>query len=407
MKIKTIKAFKTFDSRNKETIKVEIFLDDASVFAIAPNGTSKGKKEVLDFSINGVEYSISMIERIGREIINSNIKLEEFEDLRKIEEIISRYDSSENYKIIGGNAVYALEAALIKAIAKTRDIESWQVLREAKPRIVSRIIPMPLGNCIGGGKHTLTSTTEFQEFLITPQTKKFFEASFINQQAYKKTREIMQRLNKLSGVNIENALCASIDNKEALDLLVEVKEYIAESFGIKLNIGVDIAATNFYKGNVYVYKLKSLSASRQLDYINELINKYNLFYVEDPFYEDDFENFAKLTKMARKTIICGDDLICTNPKIIDIAIRKNATSGVIIKPNQVGSLIKTRETFTKAKNAGIKCVVSHRSGETIDDFIADLAVGWNADYIKTGIVGKEREAKLKRIIAIEKSIAGL
>jgi enolase len=409
MEIRSIKAFKILDSRQKETISIDVTLQDFTVSASAPNGTSRGKKEAFDFSFNGIEYSIALIEKIGRDIINANLKLESFDDLARVEEIIAKYDHTQNYQVVGGNAVFALEAALLKAIAKHRGIELWELLREGNRKFVkSRHIPMPLGNCIGGGKHATLKAPEFQEFLLAPKTNKFFEAYFINMQAYKKAKELMQRLNKLSGLTIENALCGDMENEEALDLLVEVRENIYEAFGIKLDVGIDIAASSFFKNNIYAYKLKSLNASRQLEYIERLVTKYGIFYVEDPFQEDDMASFARLNSVLKgKCLVVGDDLTCTNAKLIQNAIAKNAISGVIIKPNQAGSLLKVRDAINVAKASGLKCIVSHRSGETTDDFIADLAFGWQADYLKAGIVGKEREAKLKRMIAIEKSLRGL
>jgi enolase len=409
MEIRSIKAFKILDSRQKETISIDVTLQDFTASASAPNGTSRGKKEAFDFSFNGIEYSIALIEKIGRDIINANLKLESFDDLARVEEIIAKYDHTQNYQVVGGNAVFALEAALLKAIARHRGIELWELLREGNRKFVkSRHIPMPLGNCIGGGKHATSRAPEFQEFLLAPKTNKFFEAYFINMQAYKKAKELMQRLNKLSGLTIENALCGDMENEEALDLLVEVRENIYEAFGIKLDIGIDIAASSFFKNNIYAYKLKSLNASRQLEYIERLVTKYGIFYVEDPFQEDDMASFARLNSVLKgKCLVVGDDLTCTNAKLIQNAITKNAISGVIIKPNQAGSLLKVRDAINVAKASGLKCIVSHRSGETTDDFIADLAFGWQADYLKAGIVGKEREAKLKRMIAIEKSLRGL
>ncbi|MEM4318658.1 MAG: enolase C-terminal domain-like protein [Candidatus Pacearchaeota archaeon] len=407
MKPANIKASQVYDSRGKPTIKVTIVFSGGEVFAIAPNGTSTGRKEVRDFSIKGIEYSLILIDKIGEEL--KNVNLESFESLQKVEDIVKKYDNTQDYRILGGNALYALEAALIKAIAKSQGLEPWRLLRESEKIRLKLRMPMPLGNCIGGGKHsTIVGSPEFQEFLITPITKKFFEACFINMHAYKKAKELLQRLNKLKGITIENALCGTFSNEEAIDFLIEVRENIKETFGIELDIGIDVAATSFFKANTYQYKTKplSLSASSQLEFIKQLIKKHNLVYVEDPFYEDDFESFARLTSQVSNCLVVGDDLTCTNPTYIEKAIKMRAINGVIIKPNQIGSLLTTKYTFDLAKKAGIKCIVSHRSGDTIDDFIADLAVGWQADFIKAGITGREREAKLKRIIAIEKSLIG-
>lgn len=400
MNINWIKANKVLDSRGKETIEVKININGKIFSAIAPSGTSKSKKEVRDFSFKGINYSLELIDKIGKEIINQGIKIEEFNDLEKIEEIIKKYDSTRDFHIIGGNAVYALEAALIKAFSNINGFDVWRFLTKRKPKINLR----PIGNCVGGGKHVeIANKPEFQEFLIIPKTKKFFEAYFVMNQAYKKAKEILERMNKLIGVTIENALLAKMNNEEILDLLIEVKENVKENFDVNIDLGIDIAANSFFINNVYEYKtkMKRLSSSRQLEYVNDLIRKYNLFYVEDPFEENDFDSFSKLLKLS-KCLIVGDDLTATNPEIIKKAIEKKAINGVIIKPNQVGSLLKTKLAVDIANKYGVNCIISHRSGETMDDFIADLAIGWQLPFIKAGIIGKEREIKLRRIISIEK-----
>jgi enolase len=394
--INLIKASKDLDCRKKETIRVDILFDSQHVFAIAPNGTSKSKKEVRDYSAKGLSYSIELINKIGKEIIEKKIKIEKFEDLEAIEEIIRKYDNTKDFRVIGGNAVYALEAALIKAYAKINNIEVWSFIKGKVN------LPTPIGNCIGGGKHV--GYSDFQEFLIIPRTKKFFEAYFIMKHTYEKAREELEKRKKLKGTNIENALIANLSNEETLDFLMEIKDKVKEMFNSSVDVGIDVAASNFYENRVYKYKnpIKNLTASKQLKFVQELIDKYKLAYVEDPFYEEDFESFRYLSK--KDCLVVGDDLTATNPEIIERAAKMNCINGVIIKPNQVGSLLVMKAAIDIAKKYGIVPIISHRSGEVEDDFIADLAVGFGFPYIKTGIIGKEREIKLRRIVAIEKSL---
>jgi len=397
--INLIKASKDLDCRKKETIRVDVIFNSNHVFAIAPNGTSRGKKEVIDYSTKGIDYSVNLLNKIGKEIIDKNIKIEKFEDIKDVEEIIRKYDNTKDYRIIGGNAVYALEAALIKAYAKINNMEVWDFVKEKIN------IPTPIGNCIGGGKHV--GYADFQEFLIIPKTKKFFEAFFIMRHTYEKAKEELEKRKKFKGINIENALIANLSNEEILDFLVEIKDKIKEMFNSTINIGIDVAASSFYVDRVYEYKnpIKRLTTSKQLKFIEELIDKYKLFYVEDPFYEEDFESFKELNK--KSCLIVGDDLTATNPEIIEKAARMGCINGVIIKPNQVGSLLVMKKAIDVAKKYKITPIISHRSGETEDDFIADLAVGFGVPYIKAGIVGKEREIKLKRIVNIEKTLQKL
>lgn len=407
MKINDIKASVVLDSRNKETIKVDIVLNNTKVFAIAPNGTSKSKKEVRDFSIKGIDYSVKLINKIGKEIIKSNLTIEKFGDLSYIEEIIKKYDKSNNYRIVGGNSVYALEAAMIKAASFSQEIPPWKFLLDGNKRL-KKI--RPIGNCIGGGKHSKEKIKpEFQEFLIIPNSETFFKNYLILQQAYKEVERELMKEGKLSHhKTIENAFVVSMEIEEIFELLTRIKNRIIDNFNEEMDIGVDIAANSFYKNRVYEYKttMKKLNRSRQLEYVKSLIDEYNLYYVEDPFYDEDFESFSKLTKVkSNKCLIVGDDLTATNPGLIERALKKKAINAVIIKPNQVGSLLKTKQAVDIAKKNGLTCIVSHRSGETIDNFISDIAVGWNIPFIKAGIKGKEREIKLKRIIAIEREFS--
>lgn len=403
----TAKLIRT--SKGDPTIAVIIKTSAGSVEASAPQGTSKGKYEVRNFSVRGVNFSIEFINALGKKLKQMNIDLDTLDDLKKIENLIKEIDSTDDWHIIGGNALYALEAALLKAAAKFHGYELWQFILGKR----KKIIPSPLGNAIGGGLHLeKEKKTDYQEFLLIPRTKHFFDAYFINLQAYKEVKKLIIKYDKeWQGIlTAENAIASTLTNSQVLDILDELKKIIKEKFDIRIDIGIDMAATSLWDGKGYIYKnfpLRNvMRREEQVNYVFNLIKKYKLSYVEDPFYEDDFLSFSKLlSKLKRekiKCLICGDDLTTTNPQRIKKAIKEKAINAVIIKPNQVGSLITMRDSIELAQANNIIPIISHRSGETFDDTIAHLAVGFQIPFIKTGIIGKERDVKLKELERIEK-----
>lgn len=409
MRIKNILAKKILNSRKEATISVIVETENKKkVDASAPSGKSKGELEVKDFSEKGLAYSIEFINVLGKKIIEEKMSFEKFDDINRVERIIKEYDPSHDFNLVGGNAVYALEAALLKALAADYNVEVWKfLLNTNKPTA-----PMPLGNAIGGGMHVkLKEKLDFQEMLFIPQTGNFLDASFLNMQAYKEAKRLLPEKDKKwkGKVTDEKALATTLDNESAFKLMAEIRDSLQEKFKMKLNIGADIAASSFWNRIKYVYhnfssenKLKNLSQNEQLEYLNHLIKEYKLTYVEDPFFSRDFESHAKLLSKNKNVLVCGDDLICTQPERLYEAIQKKAINAVIIKPNQVGSLLAAKETVDLAKQHDIIPIISHRSGETNDPLISHLAVGWNIPYIKLGITGKERMAKINELLKIER-----
>jgi len=225
----------------------------------------------------------------------------------------------------------------------------------------------------------------------------------MNKIAYNITRRLLEAKTK----NDEGAWETNLNNKQVLEMMNQIKEKIKQKYGERIEIGLDVAASSFYQKNKYSYKnpRKKLNQEEQIDYIKNIIIDYKVLYVEDGLNEKDFQGFRKLKeKSPHFTIIVGDDLTTTNPKRLEKAFRNQSINGIIIKPNQIGSLLKTKKVIDFAHKHNIKTIISHRSGETLDNTIADLGVGFNCDFIKTGIWGKVREAKLKRLIKIEKKL---
>ncbi|MBU4308656.1 MAG: hypothetical protein KJ566_02590 [Nanoarchaeota archaeon] len=407
VEIKGISAKAVLDSRKEKTISVYIKTNVGSFSASAPNGKSKGKHEAKSYK-KSLDDDIKQLKKFNDYFLKEEI--EKFGDLRRIEDIVDRH--------IGANTLFAFESAILKALAKEQKKEIWQLIN---PK--AKLFPRLVGNCIGGGKHSASAPRaypeypqeghkksslkiftegnkkpDFQEFLLVPNfkdVKKSFEA---NQTAKKEIGEILEMFDKKfkSETNDENAWKVSLNDKEVLDVLKKAH----------LPVGLDVAASSFYKRKNYNYANPMLRRTKeeQLGYLSNLIKNFKIFYIEDPFEEEDFESFAKILKRFPESLIVGDDLIVTNYKRLQKAIESKSVNAIIVKPNQCGSLLEVSKVCELAKENNIKLVFSHRSGETNESILADLAFGFQADFFKCGINGKGREIKLKRLIEIEESL---
>lgn len=401
MKIKEIKAKEVLDSRKEKTICVSVKTSRGVFKTCAPAGKSTGKYEIKSYAHN-LQGDIGFINKLDVEVINK-INFERFEDLIKIERIVDNK--------IGGNSLFALEASLLKALAHENGKELWEFLWKVssfhKGKENSKIVfPRPVGNAIGGGLHSKGrggKKPDFQEFLFIANGKSFKESVEINNKAYKLAKKILGYWIKKR--NDEGAWETHLANEQVLYLMKSVQEIIKSKYNKKVDIGLDIAASSFYKNSFYVYKNpeQKLKKNEQIDYVNHLIKKYDIFYVEDPLDENDFSSFRELLRKVRgNCLVVGDDLTTTNPSRFEKAVKVRAINAIIVKPNQIGSLLKVKKVIEIAHRAGIKTIISHRSGETLDDTIADLCIGFQCDFIKTGIHGAVRKAKLKRLREIER-----
>ena len=378
MIIKEVLASKILDSRGEETIKVSVNGEEAS----APNGKSTGKYETKSYN-ESIDWNIDAINSLKFDFpINS------FSDLKKVENLICSKFKFRFARQFGANALYALESAILKAIAKSKNKQLWQII---DPN--ARMLPVPVGNAIGGGMHSRRFKIHptIQEFLLIPNSSSVKENVELMNNIYDEIGIILNTRDK----NDEGAWQAAISNEEALEILSKFKS--------KTRIGVDIAPSSFFRNGEYHYIDKILSPEEQIEYTNSLTKKYNLFYVEDPIQQEDFENFAKISiNRSPRTLVVGDDLTATQLGRLKEAIKNNSINAMIIKPNQNGSLLELKKIFALCKENNIKTILSHRSGETMDDALADYAFGFGADFIKTGISTAWRQAKLQRMIGIER-----
>jgi len=378
MIIKEVSAKKILDSRRKPTIEVSINGCKAS----SPSGTSAGKYENKQYH-KSLEWNINAIKNF-KEL--KQIKIESFADLHLIEDLIKNKFKLKRAVDFGADALFALESAILKALAKSEKKELWKIINKNAKRM-----PIPLGNAIGGGSHTTNNKNEpvFQEFLLIPKEKSISKNVKIMKSVYAKLKSFIKTNKK----GQEGEWQASLTEEQILNILSKFNQ---------IRIGLDIASSEFYKNSYYNYHGKKLNQKQQIDYINHLINLYNLFYVEDPLDESDFLGFSKISK---KALISGDDLTVSHMQRVVKASKMKSINCIILKPNQTGSLLEIAEIVRFCKRYGIKIVLSHRAGETLDNSLADYAFGFQADFIKCGIATKWREVKLNRLIEIEKSLS--
>ena len=402
------------NSRGERSIEIELKTYEGKFKASAPGGKSRGKHEIAQYhSRGGINFSLKMLNTFCKKLKHQNFKIKNIDDLKIFVTEMKKFESRAGR--FGGNVTYALEAVFLKAAAKDIGKDLWEFIfdsldynyhqdKKKKPKM-----PMPVGNCIGGGKHSKLirgKKPDFQEFLLISHAKTFSKAITKNIRAY----EYVRKLLKTRRVNDENAWMTDKTNEDVLFILKKLRERY------RVKIGLDIAASSFYKNGYYHYKNKSLIRDKvdQADYIEQLINKFKLFYVEDPVQEEDFGGFVEIRnslspkgvppKGAKDVLIVGDDLTVTSLKRVRRAVSSKAINAVIVKPNQVGSLLEVKRVMEFCKKNNITTIFSHRSGETIDNTLADLVVGFQGDFIKSGIMGRERLVKLKRVKEIEESL---
>ena len=374
MLLKRVHAKKIRDSRGDPTIEVSL----NGVNASSPSGKSKGVHETPSFH-NSLGWNIKFLNSV-----TFNLEINEFEDLKKVEAFIRKKARLKDAKQFGANALFALECAALKALAKEKSLELFQILKPKADKF-----PIPIGNVVEGGLHAHKKEHPvFQEFLLIPKTFSPKKNFLSLKTAHAKLKKILKSNKKTD----EGAWEVSLNNEQVFEKLSKFNN---------LRLGTDIAGSSFYCHGNYLYKNKILNRETQIHYVSSLIKDLNIFYCEDPLDEEDFNGFSKIFR-DKNHLVIGDDLTATQISRLRKAIKLKSINAMIIKPNQNGSLIELAEIFKLCKKNNIKTILSHRSGETLDNALADLAVGFQADFIKCGISTKWREVKLKRLCEIEK-----
>ena len=403
--IEDVQVRKILDSRGNPTIEVDVLTWNGFGRAAAPSGASTGSREVVSFPEGGVDLVVrEMEEFIASELIGMDA-----EDITTIDEVLREIDGTDNLSAIGGNTTVAVSMAVAKAAAKSYNMPLYKYIGG---NLVNEL-PFPLGNMMNGGAHAGINAPDIQEFLVVPiGATNVVEGIFANAAVHKRLKELIQTKdsNFTGGKGDEGGWVPNITNDSALEIQAKSCEEVGDELGIEIRPSLDMAASELWNASEqkYVYAQDGVKRDTgdQIDFVKDIIDTYKMFYVEDPFDESDFDGFSQLTsKVGDKCLICGDDLFVTNKELLAKGIEKKAANAIIIKPNQIGSLSETYATVKLAKENDIVPVVSHRSGETTDETIAHLAVGFQAPMIKTGAIGGERIAKLNELIRIEEEMS--
>lgn len=389
MIIRGMKIRKVFATNSLPTIEIEIETKDGRVSSSVPMGTSVGSNEA---EVMPAEDAIRKFAIFRRHFTSKGFETQEDVDLT-----IKAIDSTPKLKEIGGNLALAISSAFFKAFALNEGMDLFEYVYE-KTGQKRPNMPMPLCNMVGGWH----GQTDIQEFLLMPVTQKRFSTSVdvLSKCYLKMGSELSREDTSFSyGKNIESAWVTSLNHETILRLLSSMASQNL------LSIGLDVAASRMWNGAQYVYKQAKLIRTEQLNFMEDLVKRFPISYIEDPFEEEDFVSHATLLHRmsGRSVMVCGDDLFTTNLYRLKKGLENKSANAVIVKPNQVGTITDTIKFVEEAKKNGMKTVMSHRSGETEDTMICHLAVGLGCDYIKLGISG-ERTAKINEIIRIEDSM---
>ena len=407
--IEGVSALQILDSRGRPTIRVCVQAAGIVGCADAPAGASRGKHEAVELRDGGsrlMGYGVKKAVFTVENIIGPAIKGMDVRDQIGIDKKMIELDGTSNKSKLGGNSIVATSMAVARTAAMALGMELFSYIGGVN----ARYLPVPMMNVINGGVHA-GNELDFQEFMIVPiGGSSFSESIWIAAEVYMHLRKIIKEKYGLQGVNVgdEGGFAPPIkDPREALNLLSKAVEDAGYKLGSDVVFALDIAASQMYDENKRMYKLMGeyIDSRKLLEYYLKLVDEYPIKSIEDPFYEEDFESFAELNKefSRRKILVVGDDIYTTNPSRLSIGIEKKATTGVIVKINQIGTVTEALEFIKLALSSNHKIVVSHRSGDTEDPFIADFAVGVGANFIKTGAPCRgERIAKYNRLLEIEK-----
>lgn len=413
MKIKSLKAIEILDSRGKPTLRTFVFLEDGSYYSSSiPSGASVGKYEALElrdhdpkrFAGQGVLKAIRHVNTILNEALTGM----EVNDPKVIDDKMRSIDATENKSRLGANAILSASQAVVKAAAYSGKKTLWQFINEYYFKNTTPSFPRIMVNVINGGKHAEWNF-DIQEFMLVPKAN-------LPSQAVKVAAEIFNALGKNLKKRMLSTLVGDeggyspllLSNEDVLTTMLQAAQECGYTNLNDFNLALDVAATEFFVDGMYIMikNNRTMKPEELMRYYEDIQKRYNIFVFEDPFADDDWENFSALTKLSLDNfLVVGDDLYATNPKRIKEGIEMKATNTVLIKPNQIGTVSETVEAIKLSREAGWKIVISHRSGETEDSFIADFSYACAADFFKCGSMCRsERLCKYNRLIEIENQL---
>lgn len=408
MKIKYVKGFEVLDSRGNPTVAAKVICENgAEGFAISPSGASTGMYEAHE--LRDGDRSRYMGKGVKKAVENINGEISSLLcgkcvfDQKGIDNSLIKLDGTENKSRLGANATLAVSLAVSYAAAKCKNMPLYKYLGGVN----ATVLPRPMMNILNGGAHA-ANNIDIQEFMIIPQSaESFADGLRICSEIYHNLGKILKDGGLASGVGDEGGFAPNLESDEAaLDLILQAIE--KAGYSGKIKIALDVASSEWYKDGKYIMpkRDKTVTAEQLIEYYGELISKYPIISIEDGLSENDWDGWKILTeKLGDKIQLVGDDLFVTNPKRLQMGFEKKVGNAVLVKPNQIGTLTETLEVIKAAASHGYAAVISHRSGESEDTTIADIAVATNAGQIKTGAPCRtDRVAKYNRLLMIEKEI---
>lgn len=401
MKIKNVIGREVLDSRGNPTVEVDVILENNIVGrAIVPSGASTGEREALEMRDGGSRYNglgvLKAVNNVNTILKDSIVGMDVFEQ-QKIDHKMIDVDGTPNKSNLGANAILGVSMAVLKAAANCDNMQLYKYVGNGTS------LPVAMMNILNGGCHA-DNNLDFQEFMIVPNRDSIHERVRVGAEVFHTLKKILKEKGYFTGVGDEGGFAPNLSsNEEAFQLIIEAIKMAGYTPGKDVNLAIDVAASELYENGKYNIDGKGFTTEELIEYYDELINKYPIISIEDPLDQNDWDGFADITKRLKDRVqIVGDDLFVTNKKYLEKGIRLGCCNAILIKVNQIGTITETLETIELAKENNYNIIISHRSGETEDTTIADLAVGLNIGQIKTGSLSRtDRICKYNQLFRIE------
>jgi enolase len=405
--IELIGAREILDSRGNPTVEVEVLLDDGTIArAAVPSGASTGAFEAVELRDGGSRYGgkgvtkavENVIETIGPELVGYDAR-----EQRLVDALLNDIDATPDKSNLGANAILGVSLAVARAAADSAELPLFRYLGGPN----AHLLPVPMMNIVNGGAHA-DSNVDVQEFMIAAiGAPTFAEATRYSAEVYHALKSVLKAKKLSTGLGDEGGFAPDLENnREALDLILEAIRATGLTPGVDIALALDAAATEFYRDGAYQFEGATRTADQMIAYYATLVDEYPIVSLEDPLAEDDWAGWSALTgQVGARVQIVGDDLFVTNPQRLSRGIEEKAANALLVKVNQIGTLTETLDAVELAHRSGFRCMMSHRSGETEDTTIADLAVAINCGQLKTGAPARgERVAKYNQLLRIEEEL---
>ena len=404
MKIKNVIGREILDSRGNPTVEVDVILENGIVGrAAVPSGASTGEREALEMRDGGERYqgkgvlnAVNNVNTVLREaVIGLDAADQKVLDYKMIE-----LDGTDTKSKLGANAILGISMAALKASAQAAGMPLYKYIGDGKT------LPVPMLNILNGGAHA-DNNLDFQEFMIIPQRDNIHERVRVGSEVFHSLKKVLNDKGYFTGVGDEGGFAPNLaSNKEGFDLIIEAIEKAGYTPGEDVKLAIDVAASEFYQDGLYHVDGKTMTTDELINFYQELVKAYPIISIEDPVDENDWDGFRKVTELLGDSVqLVGDDLFVTNKKCLQMGIDNHAGNAILLKVNQIGTITETLETIELARKYGYKTIISHRSGETEDTTIADLAVGLNLGQIKTGSMSRtDRICKYNQLMRIEEEL---